>query len=104
MSAILKNMATVAQQQADATAAAAAAADDNKSVATTSTSTSNKKKQTKRERFLSEMDTVVPWATLVGLIEPHHPKAGQGRRPYRWGFRIHGDLGHWYRILGSSRP
>ena len=42
----------------------------------------NKKKQTKRERFLGEMDTVVPWATLVGLIEPHYPKAGKGRRPY----------------------
>ena len=42
----------------------------------------NKKKQTKRERFLGEMDAVVPWATLVGLIEPHYPKAGKGRRPY----------------------
>ena len=42
----------------------------------------NKKKQTKRERFLGEMDTVVPWATLVGLIEPHYPKGGKGRRPY----------------------
>ena len=42
----------------------------------------NKKKQTKRERFLSEMDAVVPWATLVGLIEPHYAKAGKGRRPY----------------------
>jgi IS5 family transposase len=41
-----------------------------------------KKKQTKRERFLGAMDTVVPWATLVGLIEPHYPKAGKGRRPY----------------------
>ena len=42
----------------------------------------NKKKQTKRERFLGEMDAVVPWATLLGLIEPHYPKAGKGRRPY----------------------
>ena len=42
----------------------------------------HKKKQTKRERFLGEMDAVVPWATLLGLIEPHYPKAGHGRRPY----------------------
>ena len=40
-----------------------------------------KKKQTKREKFLSEMDRVVPWEKLLGLIEPHYPKAGNGRRP-----------------------
>ncbi|TCO82069.1 transposase-like protein DUF772 [Plasticicumulans lactativorans] len=37
-----------------------------------------KKRKTKRERFLEEMETVVPWVTL---IEPHYPKAGKGRRP-----------------------
>jgi IS5 family transposase len=41
-----------------------------------------KKKHTKRERFLAEMDGVVPWAALLALIEPHYPKAGNGRRPY----------------------
>jgi IS5 family transposase len=41
-----------------------------------------KKKQTKRETFLAEMDQVVPWAQLMALIEPHYPKAGNGRRPY----------------------
>jgi IS5 family transposase len=40
-----------------------------------------KKKQTKREKFLDEMHRVVPWGTIVGLIEPHYPKAGNGRRP-----------------------
>jgi hypothetical protein len=35
-----------------------------------------KKKRTRRELFLSEMDTVVPWSLLLGLIEPHYPKAG----------------------------
>src|SRR6266581_332871 len=41
-----------------------------------------KKKQTRRERFLAEMDAVVPWAALLGVIEPHYPKAGRrGRRP-----------------------
>ena len=41
-----------------------------------------KRKQTRREMFLSEMEQVVPWRSLVALIEPHYPKAGQGRRPY----------------------
>lgn len=40
-----------------------------------------KKKQTRRERFLGEMEGVVPWARLVGLIEPHYPKGQRGRPP-----------------------
>ena len=41
-----------------------------------------KKKRTRREKFLSEMEAVVPWARLVALIEPHYPKAGpKGGRP-----------------------
>lgn len=39
------------------------------------------KKRTKRERFLNEMEQVVPWERLLGLIEPHYPKAGKGRQP-----------------------
>ena len=31
-------------------------------------------KETKRERFLREMDQVVPWQRLVALIEPYYPK------------------------------
>ncbi len=41
-----------------------------------------KRKQTRRERFLAEMEQVVPWRGLVALIEPHYPKAGGGRKPY----------------------
>jgi transposase, IS5 family len=40
-----------------------------------------KGKVTRRERFLAEMDAVIPWLRLVRLIEPHYPKAGQGRQP-----------------------
>lgn len=41
-----------------------------------------KGKVTRRERFLAEMDAVVPWARLVALIAPHYPKAdGPGRPP-----------------------
>ena len=39
------------------------------------------RKQTRRERFLAEMDAVVPWATLCSLIEPHYPKGERGRPP-----------------------
>jgi len=41
----------------------------------------NKGKQTRRERFLSEMNQIIPWSLMVGLIEPHYPKAGRGRQP-----------------------
>ncbi len=40
-----------------------------------------KKKTTKREKFLAEMDKVVPWSRLQTLIEPCYPKAGNGRPP-----------------------
>jgi len=41
-----------------------------------------KKKVTRRERFLAEMDAVVPWDQLLALLEPHYPKAGpRGGRP-----------------------
>jgi IS5 family transposase len=40
-----------------------------------------KGKVTRRERFLGEMDQVVPWAPMVALIEPHYPKAGNGTQP-----------------------
>ena len=33
-----------------------------------------KKKRTRREKFLDEMNQVVPWARWLALIEPHYPK------------------------------
>jgi IS5 family transposase len=42
---------------------------------------SQKGKVTRRERFLAEMDAVIPWAQLVALIAPYYPKAGNGRQP-----------------------
>lgn len=35
------------------------------------------KKQTKREKFLAEMEVVVPWDALIGLIGPHFPKTSK---------------------------
>ena len=45
---------------------------------------STAKKQKKLEKFLSEMDQVVPWQLLIDLIEPFYPKTGSkgGRSAY----------------------
>ena len=43
---------------------------------------SGKRKRTRREVFLAEMEQVIPWDALLGLIEPVYPKAGRGRHPY----------------------
>ena len=40
-----------------------------------------KKKVTRRERFLGEMEKVVPWERLCGVIAPHYPKGQRGRPP-----------------------
>src|SRR3984885_16062057 len=40
-----------------------------------------KKKVTRREKFLAEMETVVPWVRLIALIEPHYPQGARGRPP-----------------------
>ena len=40
------------------------------------------KKRTRREKFLAEMEAVVPWTRVLALIAPHHPKVGpRGGRP-----------------------
>lgn len=41
----------------------------------------NKGKRTRREQFLAEMDAIIPWKPILDLIEPHYPKAGNGRPP-----------------------
>jgi IS5 family transposase len=41
-----------------------------------------KKKRTPREKFLADMERVVPWARLISVIEPLYPKSGRvGRQP-----------------------
>ena len=40
-----------------------------------------KKKTTRKERFLCEMNEVLPWDVLLRPILPQYPKPGQGRRP-----------------------
>jgi transposase, IS5 family len=40
-----------------------------------------KKKQTRRDKFLAEMNAVVPWARLVERLAPLYPKGEHGRPP-----------------------
>jgi IS5 family transposase len=40
-----------------------------------------KGKVTRRERFLAEMNAVIPWAALLAVIAPYYPRAGRGRQP-----------------------
>jgi IS5 family transposase len=41
-----------------------------------------KKKRTRREKFLGEMERIVPWARLISVIEPLYPTSGRvGRQP-----------------------
>jgi len=40
-----------------------------------------KKKVTRREKFLGEMERVVPWSRLVALLQPHYPAGRRGRPP-----------------------
>jgi IS5 family transposase len=59
------------------------------------------KKRTKREKFLAEMDAVVPWQALIALIVPYYPKTGSkgGRPPYPLPtmLRIH-LMQQWYSL------
>jgi IS5 family transposase len=45
------------------------------------------------------MNQISPWAALLGLIEPFHPKAGGGRKPYplETMLRIH-LLQNWFSL------
>lgn len=36
---------------------------------------------TRKAEFIARMDVLVPWAEFCALIEPHYPKAGNGRPP-----------------------
>ena len=39
------------------------------------------KRVTRRERFLSEIDAVMPWGELLAVLEPHYPRSGKVGRP-----------------------
>ena len=45
-------------------------------------------RKSRRELFLEEMEQVVPWAQLEGLVEPHYPKGENGRPPVGRGIML----------------
>lgn len=55
--------------------------------------------QTRKEKFLTRMESIVPWPRLEALIEPYYPKRGNGRPPYPLSsmLRIH-CLQQWYSL------
>lgn len=64
---------------------------------------SSKRRQTRKEIVLSRMDQLLPWQNMVDVIEPFHPKAGNGRRPYPLDTMlcIHCML-HWYNVSDGA--
>jgi IS5 family transposase len=52
-----------------------------KTVSFASLAYDNKKKKTRREKFLEEMNQVIPWDELLQNIKEYYPKAGNGRQP-----------------------
>lgn len=40
-----------------------------------------KKRQTRRDRFLAEIEAVTPWSSLTKVIAPHYPNGGGPGRP-----------------------
>jgi len=57
------------------------------------------RKPTRRDGFLATMEAIVPWAALCAVIEPHYPKAGNGRPPIGLErmLRIH-FIQHWFNL------
>ena len=57
------------------------------------------RKPTRRDEFLKTMQTIVPWTALCEVIEPHYPKAGNGRPPIGLErmLRIH-FIQHWFNL------
>ena len=62
-----------------------------------------KKKVTRREKFLADMERVVPWIDLIALIEPFYPKGERGRPPVGLEriFRIY-LLQLWYSLADEA--
>ncbi len=59
----------------------------------------NYRKPTRRDEFLKTMEAIVPWGALCEVIEPHYPKAGNGRPPIGLErmLRIH-FIQHWFNL------
>jgi IS5 family transposase len=63
----------------------------------------DKKKITRREKFLTQMEALIPWAKLLGVIEPFYPKGQRGRPPIGLErmLRVY-FLQHWYGLADEA--
>jgi transposase, IS5 family len=63
----------------------------------------SKKKQTRRDKFLAEMEQVVPWPRLVARLQPLYPKGERGRPPVALErmLRVH-FLQQWYALADQA--
>src|SRR3954452_19135768 len=63
----------------------------------------SKKKRTRRDKFLAEMEQVVPWPRLVARLAPLYPKGERGRPPVLLErmLRIH-FLQQWYALADPA--
>jgi IS5 family transposase len=62
------------------------------------------RKKTRKELFLGEMDTIIPWQEMSEELEPFYPKPeGAGRRPIgiERMLRIH-FIQHWFNLSDTA--
>ncbi len=56
-------------------------------------------KKTRREKFLEEMERIVPWRELEALVAPHYPKGENGRPPVGVKVMLRIDfVQHWFNL------
>ena len=61
------------------------------------------RRPTRRDSFLATMEQIVPWAGLREVIEPHYPKACNGRPPVRLErmLRMY-FVQYWFNLSGAA--
>lgn len=61
------------------------------------------RKTTRKAEFLARMDKLVPWAEFCKVIEPHYPKAGNGRPPIGLErmLRMY-FIAHWFNLADEA--
>ncbi len=61
------------------------------------------RRPTRRDAFLATMDCIVPWTELCAVIEPHSPKAGNGRPPMGLARMLRMYLvQHWFNLVDEA--
>ncbi len=63
----------------------------------------NRRKKTKRERFLSTMDLIIPWEEWIRMIRPYYPAGKKGRPPKNLETMLRMYLiQEWYHLSASG--